>query len=180
VTAADDKPRVGVSACLLGAKVRYDGEDKRDAIVCEQLAPLVAWIAICPELEVGMGVPRESVRLQRAPAGPRMLGNDTGADWTARMNAYAAGRVRALEGERLCGFVLKSKSPSCGGARVKLYASAAADAPVSFEGVGLFAAALRARFPDLPVEEAEALHDPATRAAFVERVLAYRGARGHL
>jgi uncharacterized protein YbgA (DUF1722 family)/uncharacterized protein YbbK (DUF523 family) len=170
---AGDRLRVGVSACLLGAKVRFDGEHKRDAFVCEQLAPFVEWVSICPELEVGMGVPRESVRLVRAPAGPRMLGHRTGADWTARMTAFAARRVRALDGEGLCGYVLKSKSPSCGMQRVKLYASDLAEAPASLQGVGLFAAALRARFPNLPVEEEGRLHDAQLRDNFVERLFAY-------
>jgi uncharacterized protein YbgA (DUF1722 family)/uncharacterized protein YbbK (DUF523 family) len=167
-----EKIRVGVSACLLGAKVRYDGEHKRNPFLVDELAPYVEWVPICPELDVGMGVPRESVRLVRGRGAlVRMLGNRSGEDWTQRMNDYAEERVRALEG--LSAYVLKSKSPSCGMERVKLYASDAPGAPAPREGVGLFAAALRRRWPNLPVEEEGRLEDARLRESFIERLFAY-------
>ena len=168
-------PRIGVSACLLGSKVRFDGQHKRDAFVADELGPLVEWVSVCPEVEVGMGVPRQPVRLVAAsPEGePRMLGLDTGADWTSRMNRFAAARVRALAGEQLSGFVLKSESPSCGMARVKIYADVEARTPLAARGAGLFAAALARAFPNLPIEEEGRLQVRRLRENFLERVFAY-------
>jgi uncharacterized protein YbbK (DUF523 family) len=167
--------RIGVSACLLGARVRYDGDHKRDAFLADELGPLVEWVAVCPEVEVGMGVPRESVRLVRGPArgGPRMLGVDSGRDWTRRMNRYAEARARGLARARLSGYVLKSRSPSCGMEGVKLFAGEGPEARAEPRGVGLFAAALRRRLPNLPVEEEGRLGNARLRACFLERVLGY-------
>lgn len=167
--------RIGVSACLLGSKVRFDGQHKRDAFLADNLGPRVEWVSVCPEVEVGMGVPREAVRLvaARPEDGPRMLGTGTGADWTSRMNRFAASRVRALTGEQLSGFVLKSKSPSCGMERVKVYAEAEAQTPLAARGAGLFAAALARAFPNLPIEEEGRLQDGPLRDNFLERVFTY-------
>ena len=166
--------RVGVSMCLIGERVRYDGQHKRDAFLVEELGPHVEWVPVCPELEVGMGVPREPVRLLRQPAGEaRMVGVKSGDDWTARMQRFAAARARALESQDLSGFVLKSKSPSCGMARVKLYDAARPDRAPDPSGTGLFAAALMRRFPNLPVEEEGRLNDARLRESFIERLFAY-------
>ena len=168
--------RIGVSACLLGAKVRFDGQHKRDAFLVDELGPLVEWVPVCPEVEVGMGVPREAVRLvaDRGRAGRlRMVGLTTGADWTARMNRLAAKRSRALAREELSGFVLKSKSPSCGMDRVKVFADVETRSPLHARGTGLFAAALARALPNLPIEEEGRLQDPRLRENFVERVFAY-------
>jgi len=168
--------RIGVSACLLGAKVRFDGRDKRDAFLVDELGPLCEWVSVCPEVEVGMGVPREAVRLvadRDRGAGPRMLGVETGADWTARMNRFAASRVRALAREQLSGFVLKSKSPSCGMERVKLFADVDARNPLRARSAGLFAATLARAFPNLPIEDEERLQDRPLRESFIARVFAY-------
>src|SRR5688572_18264684 len=167
--------RIGVSDCLLGSKVRFDGQHKRDAFLVDELGPLVEWVSVCPEVEVGMGVPREAVRLiaARGEGGPRMLGVATGDDWTARMNRFSASRVRALAGEQLSGFVLKSKSPSCGMERVKIYADADARTPLGARSAGLFASALARAFPNLPIEEEGRLQDGRLRDNFLERVFAY-------
>ncbi len=171
--------RIGVSACLLGARVRFDGEHKRSTFLVDELGPLVEWVSVCPEVEVGMGVPRESVRLVALGRGegpddaPRMIGLRTGADWTDRMNRFAAARVGRLAREELSGFVLKSKSPSCGMARVKVYADGEARAPRHARGVGLFAAALARAFPNLPIEEEGRLEDARLRENFIERIFAY-------
>jgi uncharacterized protein YbgA (DUF1722 family)/uncharacterized protein YbbK (DUF523 family) len=172
---ADDKIKVGISSCLLGAKVRFDGEHKRDGFLVDQLGPFVEWRSICPEVEVGMGVPRESVRLVRGPRGVQMMGNRSQQDWTARMATLAAGRVKQLDD--LDGYVLKGKSPSCGMERVKVYDLAAPGAPPRKEGVGLFAAALMARHPNLPVEEEGRLQDARLRDNFIERLFAYHRVR---
>ncbi len=170
-----DRIRVGVSSCLLGRQVRFDGQHKRDGFVVDQLGPHVEWVPVCPEVEVGMGVPREPVRLLRAGrAGEvRLAGVKSGEDWTGRMQRFAAARVRALDGEELAGFVLKSKSPSCGMARVKLYDADRPERVPEPTGVGLFAAALMARFPNLPVEEEGRLCDARLRENFVERLFGY-------
>jgi uncharacterized protein YbgA (DUF1722 family)/uncharacterized protein YbbK (DUF523 family) len=141
----------------------------------DELGPHVEWVAVCPELEVGMGVPREPVRLLRARGAERvrMAGVKTGADWTARMERFAAARVRDLEAQELAGFVLKSKSPSCGMARVKVYDADRSERAPEPAGTGLFAAALMARFPNLPVEEEGRLCDARLRENFIERLFAY-------
>jgi uncharacterized protein YbgA (DUF1722 family)/uncharacterized protein YbbK (DUF523 family) len=179
VSSARDQPlpqiRIGISACLLGSRVRFDGQHKRDSFLADELAPLVQWVPVCPEVEVGMGVPREPVRLiaRAGSAGPRMVGVSNEEDWTSRMNRFAAARVRALADEDLSGFVLKSKSPSCGLARVKVYADTEARMPVHAKGAGLFAAALADAFPNLPTEDEGRLHDARLRDNFIERIFAY-------
>jgi uncharacterized protein YbgA (DUF1722 family)/uncharacterized protein YbbK (DUF523 family) len=170
-----DKLRIGVSACLLGARVRYDGGHKRDGFLTDVLGAFAHWVPVCPEAEVGMGVPREPVQLLRGRGGAtRMRGCDSGEDWTARMNAFAQQRVRALDD--LDGFVLKSRSPSCGMERVRRYPAAPEGAP-SKDGVGLFAAALVQRWPNLPVEEEGRLEHARLRESFVERLYAYHRLR---
>ena len=113
--------RVGVSACLLGEAVRYDGGHKRDAFVTDTLGRYVTWVPVCPEVEIGLGTPREAIRLQGDPAAPRLVGTKTGVDLTRRMTDHARGRVRALAGLGLSGYILKRASPSCGMERVKVY-----------------------------------------------------------
>ena len=166
--------RIGVSACLLGDQVRYDGGHKRDAFLTTVLGPLVEWVKVCPEVEIGMGTPRESIRLVEADGRLRLLTVKTGVDYTARMTAYATKRVQALDAEDLCGYVLKKDSPSCGMTRVKVYSG---EGPGRRTGVGLYAQALLARFPDLPIEEEGRLLDPGLRENFIERVFAYRRLR---
>jgi uncharacterized protein YbgA (DUF1722 family)/uncharacterized protein YbbK (DUF523 family) len=157
--------------------VRFDRQHKRDAFVADQLGTYATFVSVCPEIEVGMGVPREPVRLVRGPrARTLMVGQTSGADWTARMEAFAARRADALADEDLDGYVLKSKSPSCGLERVKLYPAGGGDMPERV-GVGLFAAALRARLPNLPVEEEGRLSDARLRDNFVERAFAYARVR---
>lgn len=169
--------RVGASTCLLGAKVRFDGQHKRDGFLMDVLAPYVTWVPVCPEVEVGMSIPRPIVRLQRLGDGrTHMIAPDSGEDWTTRMERFARKRVAELEDEDLDGYVLKRASPSCGMERVKLYpppdAQGRLGAP-SKEGVGLFAAALRERFANLPIEEEGRLSDPPLRENFIERLFAY-------
>ena len=115
------RPRVGVSSCLLGNAVRWDGGHKRDGLLLDVLAPYVEWVPVCPEVEAGMGTPREPVKLARVAGELRVLGNDSGEDWTRVLGAFAARRVRALEGGDLSGYVLKARSPSCGLADVEVW-----------------------------------------------------------
>jgi len=166
--------RIGISACLLGDEVRYDGGHKRDAFLADILGPLVEWVKVCPEVEIGMGTPRESIRLTDEDGRIRLLTVKTVIDHTDAMTAYAARRTTALAGADLCGYVLKKDSPSCGMTRVKVYRG---NGPAARTGVGLFAAALLARLPQLPVEEEGRLQDPRLRENFIERVFAYRRLR---
>src|SRR5207253_10547686 len=128
--------------------VRFDGGHKRDRFLTDILAPYVEWVPVCPEVEVGMGVPREAVHLVGDPEAPRMIGTKTGRDHTAAMRRYAAARVRALAALDLCGYVFKKDSPSCGLERVRVYA--AAGGPPSRRGRGLFTAAFTAAYPSIP------------------------------
>ena len=166
--------RIGVSACLLGDEVRYDAGHKRDAFLTQILGPLVEWVKVCPEVEVGMGTPRESMRLVDEGGRVRLLTVKTGVEHTDAMTAYAARRVVTLDDEDLCGYVLKKDSPSCGMTRVKVYGG---NGPAAKTGIGIFARALIARYPHLPIEEEGRLNDPRLRDNFIERVFAYRRLR---
>jgi uncharacterized protein YbgA (DUF1722 family)/uncharacterized protein YbbK (DUF523 family) len=164
--------RIGVSSCLLGQKVRFDGGHKRDAFLADTFGPHVEWVPVCPEVEVGMGTPREAIRLVRDGRGIRLLGVKSATDHTDAMEAWAAARVEALARDDLDGYVLKKDSPSCGMERVKVYEPGGA--PAARSGRGLFAAALLERLPLLPVEEEGRLSDPRLRENFIERVFAHR------
>jgi uncharacterized protein YbgA (DUF1722 family)/uncharacterized protein YbbK (DUF523 family) len=166
--------RVGISSCLLGEEVRFDGGHKHDRFLTDQLGPFVEWVPVCPELELGMGVPREAVNLRRDGDRIRMLGAKSGRDWTSAMEAFAARRVRALAKLALCGYVLKKDSPSCGMERVKVRDPSGL---ARRDGRGLFAAALLEAEPALPVEEEGRLNDPVLRENWIERVFAYRRLR---
>jgi uncharacterized protein YbbK (DUF523 family) len=166
--------RLGISACLLGDEVRYDGGHKRDPFLTAVFGPLVEWVKVCPEVEVGMGTPREPIHLVNEGGTIRLLTVTTGIDHTASMTAYAAQKAHALAAEDLCGFILKAESPSCGPAGVKVHPNAA---PATKTGIGLFAQALLARFPDLPIEDEQGLADPQRREQFLERVFAHHRLR---
>ena len=167
----DARIRLGISACLLGQRVRFDGGHKRDPFLVESLGPFVDWVPVCPELESGMGAPRESMRLVRAGRNIRLLTNKTGQDKTEIVRRYAPRRVEELADEELCGFVLKKDSPTCGLERVKVYGTGGVPEK---SGRGLFADALVKRFPLLPIEEEGRLNDPGMRENFVERIFAHR------
>ncbi len=154
--------------------MRWDGGHKRDPYVCDLLGRFFEWIPVCPELEIGMGVPREPIRLVREAGSERLVGTQSEKDWTAAMRQYARRRVRQLERLSLSGYLLKKDSPSCGMERVRVYP---ARGPASRGGVGAFARVLTAQMPLLPVEEEGRLHDPALRENFIERVFAYRRLR---
>jgi uncharacterized protein YbgA (DUF1722 family)/uncharacterized protein YbbK (DUF523 family) len=166
--------RLGVSSCLLGEAVRYDGGHKRDRFVTDLLGTHVEWVPVCPELESGLGVPRPAMRLVREAGDVRLLEIKSGRDHTARMQRYTAQRLRTLRALELCGYVLKKDSPSCGMERVKIYGG---QGMARREGSGLFAGTLMQANPSLPIEEEGRLNDPALRENFIERVFAYRRVR---
>jgi len=163
--------RVGVSACLLGHEVRYDGGHKRDAFLTETLGRFVEFVPVCPEVELGLGVPRESVRLERGRDEIRMIGNDSGSDYTVSMREYAEQRVDTIASLELCGYILKHNSPSCGLESVTIFGEP------NLSGRGLFAANLTRRLPLLPVAEETSLKDIPSREHFVERIFAYHRLR---
>ena len=169
-----ERIRLGISACLLGEPVRFDGGHKRDPFLVESLGQFVDWVPVCPEVESGLDAPRESMRLVQTDSRIRLLTNKTAQDHTTRMHGYARRRVEELVDDALVGFVLKKDSPTCGLERVKVYGTAGM--PVK-SGRGLFAHALVTRFPLLPVEEEGRLNDPRLRENFVERIFAYRRLR---
>jgi uncharacterized protein YbbK (DUF523 family) len=164
--------RVGVSACLLGECVRYDGDHRRDRFLAERLGRRFAWVLVCPETEAGFGVPRETLRLVGDAASPRMLGTDTGRDRTQEMLAWAEATMDSLEPLDLCGFVLKRGSPSCGPVGVKLYAASGRGEEPRPVATGLFARALAERYPGLPLADEEMLADRSVAAGFLRRVRA--------
>ena len=165
--------RIGISACLLGQEVRFDGGHKYDPFLVSILAPHVEFVPVCPEVELGLGTPREPLHLVRPADGTlRMVTTRTNVDYTESMNTWAAARVEELALKDLSGYVLKKDSPSCGMERVKTVESVGGAA--TREGRGLFASVLMNRFPLLPVEDEGRLQDPALRDKFIERVLAYR------
>ena len=162
--------RIGISSCLLGQEVRYDGGHKRDRFLTDVLGRFVEWMPVCPEVEVGMGVPRPTLRLVRDGDDVRMVAERSGEDHTRAMRAFARKRVAALRKLSLAGYVLKKDSPSCGLERVRLYREKGMPEK---KGRGLFADALLEGMPQLPVEEEGRLHDPVLRENFIERVFAY-------
>jgi uncharacterized protein YbbK (DUF523 family) len=173
------RPRVGISRCLLGDEVRYDGTHRRDATVIELLEAHVEWVPVCPEVEVGMGTPREPIHLVTSPDGVpslgslvRLVGVGSGRDWTSRMHAWAHERARELAALDLSGYVFKARSPSCGIGDVIIR-----DAGGERHGRGLFAEALIDALPDLPVADEASLSDAAARARFLERVLHHHADR---
>lgn len=159
--------RLGVSSCLMGQEVRYNGGHARNAFVVETLGQWFDWVPVCPEVEIGMGTPRPTVRLEAVGDDLRLVCPSTREDFTRPMTAYAKKRVRELKDVDLDGYVLKSRSPSCGMERVKVYGNANVNRR---NGVGVFAGVLTERWPTLPVEEEGRLNDVRIRENFIERV----------
>jgi len=164
--------KIGVSSCLLGKEVRYNGGHSHDRYITGPLGQYFTFVDVCPEVEAGFGIPRETLRLVGVPESPRLLTSRTGNDVTDTMLKWAQKRVQELEKEDLCGFIFKSRSPSSGMERVKVYTEKGF--PGSNKGIGLFARAFMAHFPLVPVEEEGRLHDAALRENFIERIFALK------
>ena len=163
--------RIGVSTCLLGEKVRFDGGHKRDAFLVDVFGRYVEWVPVCPEMEMGLGTPREAIRLIQQEDGIRFLMYKSGVDHTEGMRTYAEKRIEALRNANLCGYVLKNNSPSCGMERVRIYNPSGI---ANRTGTGLFAGALMKALPHLPVEEEGRLRDARLRENFISRVFAHQ------
>ena len=162
-----EKIKLGISTCLLGENVRYDGGHKLDRFLTDTLGQYVEYVPVCPEVECGLPIPRESMHLEGDPETPRLLTTRTKQDMTDRMVQWARNRVSELEKEGLYGFIFKSDSPSSGMERIKVYNEKGM--PVK-KGVGIFARTFMDHFPLLPVEEEGRLHDPNLRENFIERI----------
>ncbi len=162
-----EKITLGISTCLLGENVRYDGGHKHDRFLTDTLGKYVTYRPVCPEMECGLGVPRESMRLVGNPESPRLVTTRTRQDHTERMVRWARQRVASLEKENLCGFIFKSDSPSSGMERVKVYKD---EGMPEKKGSGIFARIFMEHFPLIPAEEEGRLHDPLIRENFIERI----------
>ena len=167
----ENRMRIGISTCILGENVRFDGGHKRDRFVTDTLGQFLDFVPVCPEVECGLGIPRESMRLVGDPESPRLVTNRTKIDHTERMITWARQRVRELEKEDLCGFIFKSRSPSSGMERVRVYNEKGVP---ENKGVGMFARIFMEHFPLLPVEEDGRLHDIKLRENFIERIFALK------
>jgi uncharacterized protein YbbK (DUF523 family) len=161
--------RLGVSRCLLGERVRYDGGHKRDQALIDALGRFADLVPVCPEVECGLAVPREPMNLVGDPAAPRLVAAASGIDFTEMLTAWAARRLDGLQAENLAGFVFKSGSPSCGLEGAMVYR---ADGVIRETGMGIFARMFTERFAFAPCADELALRDPALRENFVERVTA--------
>ncbi len=165
-----DRIRIGVSRCLLGEKVRYDGGHKADRRIAKDLGTYLELLGVCPEVEYGLAVPREPLRLQGDPGRPRLIGRTSGVDHTEGMERWASQRVAELDSQGFSGFIFKSRSPSCGTRGVAVYGGPGARVR---SGVGLFARAFVERFPLVPAEDSDRLDDPEIRESFIERVFVH-------
>jgi uncharacterized protein YbgA (DUF1722 family)/uncharacterized protein YbbK (DUF523 family) len=166
-----EKIKLGVSTCLLGENVRYDGGHKLDRFLIDTLGQYVDYVPVCPEVECGLGVPREPMHLEGDPGSPRLVTIRTRQNMTDRMIQWSLKRVVEIEKEDLCGFIFKSDSPSSGMDRVKVYNEKGM--PVK-KGIGMFARIFVEHFPLLPVEDEGRLHDPKLRENFIERIFTLR------
>lgn len=163
--------RIGVSRCLLGEEVRFDGGHKRDSFLTDVLGRYVEWVPVCPEVEAGLGTPREAMRLVGDPHRPRLVTVDNRIDHTRALETMTKNRLDGLKNFDLSGYVFKKGSPSCGIDRVRIYNE---EGVVSRNGIGLFARAFIEQFPLIPVEEEGRLCEPTLRENFIERVFCYR------
>ena len=167
----DERVRLGISSCLLGNPVRWNAGHKLDRFLTNTLGQFVDYVPVCPEVEAGFGVPRESMRLVGEHQNPRLITFKTKKDLTDQMRRWARKRVKELEKEDLHGFIFKSDSPSSGMIRVKVYTEKGM--PVK-KGVGMFAREFMAHFPLIPAEDDGRLHDARIRENFIERIFTLR------
>jgi len=166
-----ERIRIGISRCLLGEKVRYDGGDQANPFLTDTLGRHVDYVPVCPEVEIGLAIPREPMRLVGDSDAPRLMTIHVQRDYTRQMATWAHKRIRELEKEELCGFIFKKDSPSCGLFNVKVYNDKGMP---SGKGRGIFAHAFTRHFALVPVEEDGRLRDPRLREAFIERIFAMR------
>ena len=166
-TNTNDPIKIGISRCLMGDQVRYNGGHSHDRYLTDTLGQYVTYVPVCPEVECGMSIPRDAMRLVGDENAPRLITIKTGKDNTDQMLTWAKARCKELEKENLCGFIFKKNSPSSGLFRVKVYTEAGMP---SKRGVGLFARTFTETFPLIPAEEDGRLNDPKLREMFIEQI----------
>jgi uncharacterized protein YbbK (DUF523 family) len=159
-------PRVGISSCLLGEPVRYDGGHRKQPALLDEFSGIVEWVTTCPEVELGLGVPRETIQIELLGGSPALITHDSRRDITDSMCAWAQQRAAALVAMNICGYVFKARSPSCGVGSVAVVGG-------GNDGTGLFAAELMRQMPNLPVVEEDHLATHPARQAFLEQVRRY-------
>ena len=159
--------KIGVSACLLGEKIRPDGRHARSHYLTQTLSKYVEFIPLCPEMACGMGINREPVRQVDCADRIRLIGYDTGEDWTERMDSWCERILVGLEEDELCGFILKNNSPSCALKMGKVY-STTGKAPRREQG--FFTTRLAKHYPLLPLESDDGLKNPILRENFIRRI----------
>ena len=169
------KTKLGISSCLLGVNVRYDGGHKLNLFLNDALGAFIEYVTVCPEVECGLGVPREAMRLEGDPANPRLIAIRSKRESTSLLVDWANKRVAELESENLSGFVFKSDSPSCGMEHIKVYN----EEGIAFKtGVGIFSRIFMGHFPELPVEDEVRLQDPMLRESFIKKIFALQRSQG--
>lgn len=161
------KPKVGISACLLGENVRYDGGNKSNRYLTEELGKYVEWVPVCPETECGMLVPREPIELVGQTDFPKLLGVQSRTDHTEKMRRWIEEKLIALEKENLTGYIFKSKSPSCGIREVPVHTK---DGVPFAQSAGMFAKAFMEKFPSIPVTDEELQNDSTQREKFINKL----------
>ncbi len=164
-----EKPRIGISSCLLGDEVRYDGASKWHRIIVEIIGPQVEWIPLCPEMELGMGIPREPINLIGQAESPTLVAVETGKNWSKEMEIFSRQKIQTLKRQELNGYIFKSSSPSCGLRKVRVYKDSSLDHWVS-SGVGMFVREFLRQFPDLPVADEGELSTEQKAVEFIERI----------
>lgn len=173
--AADTRPappfKVAVSSCLLGQEVRWDKGHKHDRFITDMLGRYVTFVPVCPEVAIGLGIPRETIHLVREDDGIHLRGTRSRTDHTDSMRAFARQQAEDLKAEGIIGYVLKKDSPSCGLFRVRVHGQSGGSP--TRDGRGLYAEVLAEVMPDLPMEEEGRLNDARLRENFVERLFAY-------
>jgi len=167
----ENRIKIGVSACLLGQPVRWNGGHKKDRYITDTLGHYVEYVPVCPEVECGLGVPRETLRLVGDPDNPRLVTSKTNIDHTDRMTRWARKRVKELKKENLCGFIFRKNSPSSG--RFNVPVKNFKGMPQK-KGVGLFARLFSEHFPLIPVEEDGRLNDAKLRETFIEQIFSLK------
>ena len=167
----ENKIKIGVSSCLVGEKVRWNGDHKQNHFVREILSDYFNYVSVCPEMEVGMGVPRETVALYGDLNKSRMISKKTQTDWTKPMESYIKNRISSLTHDDLCGYIFKSKSPSCGLGRIPVYAEFGSNRVRHC--AGMFAKAFTNKFPLDPTEDVGRLNDPMIRENFIVKVFSF-------
>ncbi len=163
--------RLGISRCLLGDEVRFDGGHRRDNYLTDLLGRYVEWVPVCPEVEAGLGTPRDAMRLVGDPLHPRLVTIESGIDHTKALAKISVQRIRELKRLDLSGYVFKKNSPSCGIEQVRIYSE---HGKQSGNGIGLFARSFIEQFPLIPVEDEGRLCEPSIRENFIERIFCYR------